>query len=206
MKSIDQSSTTYTRFRVTGATGPQGETGPTGPQGETGATGPQGETGPTGPEPILAECDCNLQITNIIDQIITAFPDSEITVNLENGVTVTGIPDSISDNALFNLADDEGTITGRLSICRIASIELSGDDNFDGFTFLPDPDPLPTGCGAECEDAVRAYLETLDPGKTVTITAGGTTLGVGEVTATAYGVAIINNNIAVNTCKVEVMA
>jgi hypothetical protein len=141
---------------------------------------------------------------NIIDQIITAFPTTNITVNLDSGGSVSGRPFSITNNTIFNLVNSSGAISDRISICRIAFITLSGGNTFTGFTFLPPPSPLPTGCEAECEAGVRATLQAFvgTPTK-VTIRAGGGSTGNDTITSTAFGIAILGNNTAISTCTVE---
>jgi hypothetical protein len=140
---------------------------------------------------------------NIIGQIIEAFPESNITVNLDSGGSTSGRPGSITNGTIFTLTNASGAISDRISICRIAFITLTGNDTFTGFTFLPPPDPLPTGCEAECEAGVRATLQSFVGGSTVTVRAGGGSTGSNTVTSTAFGIAILGNNIAVSTCAVE---
>lgn len=141
---------------------------------------------------------------NLIEQIIVAYPDSNITVNLDSGGSVSGRPLSITNNTIFNLANSSGAISDRISICRIAFVTLPGGNTFTGFSFLDPPDPLPTGCEAECEAGVRATLQAfVGTTKKVTVRAGGGSTGNDVVTKTAFGAAIIGNNIAVSTCTVE---
>jgi hypothetical protein len=141
---------------------------------------------------------------NIIEQIIEEFPESNITVNLENGGSASGRPLSITNGTIFNLTNAAGDITNRISVCRIAFITLAGGDTFEGFTFLPPPDPLPTGCEAECEAGARATLQSfVGTGTLVNVRAGGSTTGNETVTSTAFGVAILGNDTAVSTCEVE---
>ncbi len=194
---------------ATGATGPSGAsgaTGVTGPSGASGATGATGATGPTGPqgEPGGVGCSCIAQMNNIIEQIITNFSGSNITVNLDSGGSVSGRPFSITNNTIFNLINPSDAISDRISICRIAFITLPAGNTFTGFTFLDPPDPLPEGCEAQCEAGVRATLQAFVGTTTkVTVRAGGGSTGNNNVTTTAFGIAIIGNNTAVSTCSVE---
>ncbi|GMB00651.1 hypothetical protein PIPA1_34500 [Pelosinus sp. IPA-1] len=142
-------------------------------------------------------------MVNIIQQIIAAFPTSNITVNFNNGGTASGRPFAIVNNGVFELTNGAGAITDRINICSIAFISLTGEDTFTGFTFLPPPSPLPTDCAAQCEQAVRIVLQSFVGGANVNVRAGGSSTGSKSVTSTAFGVAILGNNTAVSTCAVE---
>ena len=143
-------------------------------------------------------------MTNIIEQIIDTFPTSNITVNLENGGSVSGRPSSIINDTVFVLTNPAGQVTHRINVCKIAFISLTGMDTFTGFTFLDPPSPLPTGCEAECEEGVRNVLQTfVGTGIIVNVRAGGSTTGQQTVTTTAFGIAILGNKIAVSTCLIE---
>lgn len=68
--------------------------------------------------------------------------------------------------------------------------------------------PAPTGCGADCEAAVRFYLPAGTTG--VYINAGGQTVGQGTVARNEYGmVALVGANGSdptfVSTCKAEII-
>ena len=83
-----------------GPAGPMGVTGATGPAGVTGATGPTGVTGATGPTGPAANtnsacCGCKEQLRNIIQQIITLYPNNDLLVTLESGDAVVGRPGSL---------------------------------------------------------------------------------------------------------------
>ena len=73
------------RDRATGATGPTGANGVTGP---TGATGPAGDAN-------SACCGCTEQIINILQQIITLYPNNNIFVTLKSGDAVVGLPGTL---------------------------------------------------------------------------------------------------------------
>ncbi|MDP4090875.1 MAG: hypothetical protein Q8930_16625, partial [Bacillota bacterium] len=89
--------------------------GPRGPQGEPGAS---------------IDCLCVTQIRNILRQMMCLFPKSKILINYENGGSVAGIPVELytesSNEGVVKLADDSGTITDRINICKIAAITLTG--------------------------------------------------------------------------------
>ncbi len=161
--------------------------------------GPPGPAGPGG-----AGCACIAQMKNILQQLITRYPNSNITVKLDENGTASGRPFSITEDTIFNLTTASGAISDRVSICSIAYITLTGTDSFTGFTYLPAPSPPPVGCDAECERGVRNTLQALaNAGRSADVFAGGSATGNRPVTLTAYGVAVLDNSIAVSTCKIE---
>ncbi len=206
---------------ATGVTGPQGIQGPTGPIGATGSTGPtgaQGIPGPTGPAGTNANsttCFCVDQMRNVIQQIITLYPDDNLIIAMESGNNVSGragsllpAPNDNPNSGLFQLINSQGTPQEAVSICRIASIRVTSSTYNDAITYLQAPSPLPTGCDANCEAAARAYL----PGGTtgVDINAGGQTVAQGTILRSEYGMVVVvgNNNsdpTFVSLCKAEII-
>jgi hypothetical protein len=174
----------------------------TGVTGVTGVNGVTGATGVTGPPAAGVECSCFAQMANLIQQVIDNFSESDIGVDIENGGSVSGRPSEIVNDTVFVLTNAGGQITNRINICKIASISLTGTDTFEGFNFLDPPDPLPTGCEAECEAGIRTVLESL-VGEMVNIRAGGTDTGNMTVTQVEFGMVILDDQIAVSTCMIE---
>lgn len=215
-------------FGPTGATGPTGPTGPsggptgpTGPTGSTGATGPTGPTGPTGAtgpagsNANSAACFCVDQMRNVIQQIITLYPNDNLIIAMESGNNASGRPGSLlpgpnnnPNSGLFQLVNNQGTPEEAISLCRIASITITSSTYNNAITYLPAPDPLPTGCDANCEAAIQTYLPV---GTTnVDINAGGQTVAQGDVLISEYGMVVIvgNNNsnpTFVSLCKAEII-
>jgi hypothetical protein len=150
---------------------------------------------------------------NLIEQVITLFPTSNIIVGYTSGGSSTGRPLSLTpvgDEGIFNLAGPTGTISDRISLCKIGIITLTGTDSFVNpddtlkITFAPAPTPEPTGCDAVCEAAVRATLQAfVGTTTTVNVTAGGNFTGQEEVTAVAFGAALLGTKTLVNTCLTE---
>lgn len=196
----------------TGATGP---TGPTGPQGIQGATGPTGSTGPAGTNANSTTCFCVDQMRNIIQQIITLYPNDNLIVAMESGNNASGRPGSLlpgpnnnPTSGLFQLINNQGAPEEALSICRIASITITSSTYNNAITYLPAPTPTPTGCDANCEAAIRSYLPVGTTG--VDINAGGQTVAQGTVLRSEYGMVVIvgndNSNPAfVSLCKAEIV-
>ena len=204
---------------ATGPTGPQGPTGPsggaTGPQGIQGPMGPTGATGPAGSNANSTTCFCVDQMRNIIQQIITLYPNDNLIIAMESGNNVSGRPGSLlpapnnnPTSGLFQLINNQGVPEEAVSICRIASITITSSVYNNAITYLPAPVPTPTGCDANCEAAIRAYLPAGTP--SVDINAGGQTVAQGTVLRSEYGMVVIvgndNSNPAfVSLCKAEVI-
>lgn len=205
-----------------GMPGPTGPTGPTGPStgatGPTGPTGPQGITGPTGPAGSNANstsCFCVDQMRNVIQQIITLYPNDNLIIAMESGNNASGRPGSLlpgpNDNpnsGLFQLVNNQGVPEEAISLCRIASITITSSTYNDAITYLPAPVPTPTGCDSNCEAAIRSYLPV---GTTaVDINAGGQTVAQGTILRSEYGMVVVvgNNNsnpAFVSLCKAEII-
>ncbi len=200
----------------TGPTGPAGgATGPTGPQGMPGPTGPTGATGPAGSNANSASCFCVDQMRNVIEQIIALYPNDNIIVAMESGNNASGRPGSLipgpnnnPTSGLFQLINNQGTPEEALSICRIASINITSSTYNDTITYLPAPDPLPTGCDANCETAIRSYLPVGTP--SVDINSGGQTVAQGTILKSEYGMVVVvgndnSNPTFVSLCKAEII-
>lgn len=199
----------------TGPTGVTGPTGPTGPQGITGPTGPTGATGPTGSTANSATCACVDQMRNIIQQIITLYPNDNIVVSMESGNNVSGRPGSLlpppnnnPTSGLFQLVDNSGDPQEAVSICRIAAIRITSSTYNESITYLPAPTPLPTGCDANCEVAASEYLPVGTMG--ASINAGGQTVANGTVIRSEFGMVVIvgpnnSNPEFVSLCKAEII-
>lgn len=188
-------------------------TGPTGPSG--GPTGPQGPTGPTGSTANSTACFCVDQMRNIIQQIITLYPNDNLIVAMESGNNVSGRPGSLlpppnnnPSSGLFQLVNNQGNPEEAVSICRIASITITSNTYNNAITYLPAPTPLPTGCDSNCEAAIRSYLPV---GTTsVDIKSGGQTVGQGTVIKSEYGMVVLvgnedSNPAFISLCKAEII-
>lgn len=207
------------RCKPTCCQGPVGPTGPTGPSGgPTGPTGPTGATGPTGPagsNANSASCFCVDQMRNIIQQIITLYPNDNLIVAMESGNNASGRPGSLlpapdgnPNSGLFQLVNTQGVPEEALSICRIASITVTSSTYNEAITYLPAPEPTPTGCDANCEAAARSYLPAGTPN--VDINAGGQTVAQGDILRSEFGMVVVvgNNNsnpAFVSLCKAEII-
>ena len=152
---------------------------------------------------------------NIIRQLIQLYPEETVVVYLESGNTASGRPGALlpatnanPDAGLFQLNNEQNVPQEAVALCRIVSIHVSSETYNNGITYLPAPVPAPTGCDADCQNAVRALLPvgTTD----VSITAGGQNIGRGTVARNEYGMLVLvgpNNSdpTFVSTCKAEII-
>ena len=195
--------------------GPTGPTGTQGPQGIPGTTGATGPTGPAGDNTNSASCNCVNQMRNIIQQIIALYPNDNLIVAMESGNNASGRPGFLlpgpnnnPDFGIFQLLNAQGVPQEGISLCRIASITITSSTYNDNITFLPTPTPLPTGCDATCEEALRSYFPVGTSG--VSINAGGQTVAQGTILKSEYGmVVVVGNNDSnpsfVSLCKTEIV-
>lgn len=152
---------------------------------------------------------------NIIQQIITLYPNDNLIIAMESGNNVSGRPGSLlpgpnnnPNSGLFELINNQGNPEEAVSICRIASITVTSSTYNNAITYLPAPSPLPTDCGANCEAAIRSYIPAGT--QSVDINAGGQTVAQGDVLRSEYGMVVIvsNNNsnpAFVSLCKAEII-
>ncbi len=203
---------------ITGATGPTGPTGPTGTgiTGATGPTGPTGATGPTGSDSDAVSCFCVQQMRHVLQQIITLYPDDTIVIAMESGNNASGRPgsllpgpDSNPNSGLLQLVNKQGVAQEAISLCRIASVKITSATYNNAITYLPAPSPRPTGCGADCVNAIQSYLPVGTTG--VNVNAGGQTVANGSIVRSEYGMVVVvgpNNSTPtfVSTCKAEILS
>lgn len=195
--------------------GPQGEPGPqgpAGPQGMQGEPGPQGPAGPTGPSGNTnsASCDCKEQMRNIIQQMITLYPNSDLLVTLDSGDAVVGRPGSLilgpnGRTGVFEVVNPQN-FGQYLSICSIDTILINNATYNDAIVYLPEPVPESTDCCADCEAAIRSLLPVGSPN--VNIITSTQTPSVGTVIKNEYGMIVLANeagsNITfVSSCSID---
>lgn len=195
--------------------GPQGDPGPqgpAGPQGPQGVPGPQGPTGPTGPagNTNSASCGCKEQMRNIIQQLITLYPNSDLFVTLESGDAVVGRPGSLilgpnGRSGVFEVINPQG-FGQYLSVCSIDTIQINNATYNDAIIYLPEPVPAPTDCCADCEAIIRSLLPVGSPD--VSIVTSTQTPSTGTVIRNEYGMIVLaneagNNITFVSSCSVD---
>ena len=199
---------------VTGATGPAGVTGATGPAGVTGATGPTGVTGATGPTGPAANtnsacCGCKEQLRNIIQQIITLYPNNDLLVTLESGDAVVGRPGSLilgpnGRTGVFEVTNPQN-FPQYLPICSIDTIQINNAVYNNAIVCLPGPVPAPTDCYADCDTIIRSLLPV---GTDANITTSTQTPTVGTVIENEYGMIVLANEAAnnvtfISSCNID---
>lgn len=182
-----------------GCPGPQGPPGPPGRPGKPGRPGNFSDT---------ATCGCVQQMRNVLEQLITLYPNTNFTFNLEDSGDTGGIlnslfppPDS-NVNAGILLVRRNGD-TG-LSLCKIASFSIPNETYDDSITFLPVPTPPPEGCDANCESAYRGWLNI---GDSVLVAAGNASI-TGTIRKIEYGMIVVvqPNDLSpefISLCKTE---
>ena len=199
---------------VTGATGPAGVTGATGPAGVTGATGPTGVTGAPGPTGPAANtnsacCGCKEQLRNIIQQIITLYPNNDLLVTLESGDAVVGRPGSLilgpnGRTGVFEVTNPQN-FPQYLPICSIDTIQINNAVYNNAIVYLPEPVPAPTDCYADCDTIIRSLLPV---GTDANITTSTQTPTVGTVIENEYGMIVLANEAAnnvtfISSCNID---
>ena len=194
---------------VTGPTGPTGANGVTGPTGPTGATGVTGPTGPTG-NTNSACCGCTEQIRNILQQIITLYPNNNIFVTLRSGDAVVGRPGALipgpnGQTGLFEVTTSQN-LTQFLSICSIDTIQINNATYNDAITYLPEPVPAPTDCCSDCESTIRSRLPVGTPN--VSINTSTQTPSTGTVIRNEFGMIVLANEAAatitfLSSCSID---
>ena len=199
---------------VTGATGPAGVTGATGPAGVTGATGPTGVTGATGPTGPAANtnsacCGCKEQLRNIIQQIITLYPNNDLLVTLESGDAVVGRPGPLilgpnGRTGVFEVTNPQN-FPQYLPICSIDTIQINNAVYNNAIVYLPEPVPAPTDCYADCDTIIRSLLPV---GTDANITTSTQTPTVGTVIENEYGMIVLANEAAnnvtfISSCNID---
>ncbi len=102
-----------------------------------------GITGPTGSTANSTTCFCVDQMKNIIQQIITLYPNDNLVITIESGNNVSGRPGSLlpgpnnnPTSGIFQLVNNQGTLEEAVSICRIASITITSSTYNKAITYL----------------------------------------------------------------------
>lgn len=172
-------------------------------------TGPQGPSGDSN----STCCACINQIRNIIEQIITLYPNNDLFITLEGGDAVIGKPGSIrlgpdGQSGVFEILSSTANLTTLISICSIDSIRVNNDTYNDAITYLPAPTPLPTGCCSDCDSAIRASLPV--GRQNTTIITNSQAASQGNVVRNEYGIIVLENTtdnyIAfISSCRIDLI-
>lgn len=181
-----------------------------------GATGPMGPTGPTGPSGGSTDdttgCGCINQMRNIIEQIITLYPNSNLFITLSGGDAIIGravalISGSTGNPGVLEIANTN-LPEQYISLCSIDTIRIDNVTYNDAITYLPTPTPAPTGCQADCEAAIRSIAPVGTTG--VSIISNTQISATGTVIRNEYGMIVledtVRNNISfVSSCRADII-
>ncbi len=159
------------------------------------------------------ECYCVEQMTNIIEQIRRLYPDSQLFITLDDGDAVIGTPGEITlgpngKSGIFELITSQGDIRQLISICSIDTITINSATYNEAITYLPEPDPLPTDCCADCIYTIRDALPVGTEG--VSIVTNDQLTSQGNVVVNEPGMIVLenterNNITFVSPCRIDVM-
>lgn len=198
-----------------GPMGPAGPTGATGATGVTGATGPTGATGATGAtgNTDSACCGCKEQMRNIIQQIITLYPNQTLLVTLDSGDAIFGRPGALipgpnGRTGVFEVITTQD-LSLYLSICSIDSIQINDATYNNAIVYLPEPVPAPADCCADCEEAIRSLLPVGTPN--ANIITSSQVPSMGTVIRNEYGMIVLANEAAnnitfISTCSIDLFS
>ena len=180
--------------------------GPQGPRGYRGATGP---TRPAGSSETVC-CDCKEQIRNILQQIITLYPNQDLFITLESGVAAVGRAGALllgpnGRTGVFEVINSQNT-SQYLSICSIDTIQINDAVYNDAIVYLPEPVPALTDCCADCDAVIHSLLPV--GRENVYITTNTQTPSIGTVIRNEYGMIVLanqtNRNITfVSSCSID---
>lgn len=169
---------------------------------------PQGEPGPAG-NTNSTSCACKEQMTNIIRQIISLYPNNDLFITLDSGDAVIGRPGSLTlgpngHTGVFEVTTSQN-LTQYLPICGIDTIQINNATYNNAINYLPEPVPAPTDCCADCDAVIRSVLSL---GTNTSIITNTQTASTGTVVKNEYGMIVLaneaNSNIAfISTCKID---
>lgn len=141
-------------------------------------------------------CFSYAQLTHVIEQLITLYPTSVMSVFTTNANVVTGTATSLytspdADGAgLFILTDSLGQ-SQAIPIAAICGIYTGEATVYDpSITYLAPPSPLPKGCDTDLIAAIHDYLPIPTE---VIIQMGVTVQASGEVYQNEYGILVLSD-------------
>lgn len=158
-----------------------------------------------------SECYCVEQMTNVIEQIARLYPDNQLLITLDSGDAVFGTAGEITlglngESGLFEVEISQINRRQLISICSIDSIRIDNATYNEEITYLPEPNPVPTDCKADCEATIR---EALPVGTTdANIITNGAIASQGNVIVNESGMIVLENptntNITfISTCRID---
>ena len=155
-------------------------------------------------------CDCKEQIRNILQQIITLYPNQDLFITLESGDAAVGRAGALllgpnGRTGVFEVINSQNT-SQYLSICSIDTIQINDAVYNDAIVYLPEPVPALTDCCADCDAVIRSLLPV--GRENVYITTNTQTPSIGTVIRNEYGMIVLanqtNRNITfVSSCSID---
>ena len=159
------------------------------------------------------DCYCVEQTRNVIEQITRLYPNNQLFITLDSGDAVIGTPGEIrlgpnGKSGVFELITTQENITQLLSICSIDTITVNNAVYNEQITYLPEPEPLPTDCKADCDSAIRDALPVGT--ENVSIITNTQISLQGNVIVNEPGMIVLqnperNNITFVSSCSIDVM-
>lgn len=141
-------------------------------------------------------CFAVAQLAHILSQMITAYSTTTWSVFSSSLASYSGIPLDMytSPNAAgpgFLRLVDVNSAYETLPIAHITAIYPGDGTVYDPtFTFLPPPDPLPSGCDTNLITAIQSYLPL---GTSVEIRLGPAISASGNIYHNEYGVLVLSD-------------
>lgn len=159
------------------------------------------------------ECFCVEQMTNIIEQISRLYPDSELFITLDGGDAIVGTPGEITlgpngKSGIIEIITTPDDTTQLVSICSIDTITINNATYNEQITYLPEPDPLPTDCKADCDRTIRDMLPVGTQGANIITSTQVSTIGnviVNEPSIIVIENTNINGITFILSCRIDVM-
>lgn len=141
-------------------------------------------------------CFSYSQMAHIIDQLITLYPASVMSVFTTNINVVTGTPDQLyispeaAGGGLFILVNSSNQYEA-IPLTAITAI-YAGDNTVysPSITYLPAPQPLPHGCDTDLLAAIQSYLPL---NTEVLFQLGVTIQASGSVYRNEYGILVLSD-------------
>ena len=214
---------------VAGASGPQGSQGPEGERGEIGPQGPPGKCFVVGCDCVaqirnilqqlarIADVEVRLRLRNSCMKTGTVIAVDEaggiVTIAVCSKCECEYGCESECDCEYGCECESECKCKCKcesISICKIISVELKCcRDKFSRFRPpvipLPLPEPPQEHCEAICEKSIRTKLEEIGEGNCVEVEIGSGPAICGKITSINVGLLIINDDVAISTCAIEVI-
>lgn len=132
------------------------------------------------------ECAAFLQMRHILRQYLTLCANTDATLTLFDGSSVTGRLNALYPadcGGLLLLANDDNVVSTIVPICQIAAFTPVCTACIE---YLPTPSHAAYCCNYACEGALEAYVRTAC--RDITLKRNNTVLAEGKITAADWGI------------------